>query len=481
MKFLDNFKNFNRIKIFNGFLQVLLIVTLFLGLQYVLNHAYVRVDFSDDQCNTLSTETQSFLATFQHSIDLIVLTNESHTHGNFLKQMTRLADAYRAFMAHKTSLKFNFKIIDTLRNPQETLSVKKRYDLSENEGIILAVGSKFKFLHEDDFYRKTEIQSQFLGEHVLTNNLLDLTQNRPKIIYWILGHKEYNFKDIHGNKGASLAGQTLRQHNFEVRPLENCLSIPQDASMLVIAGPQLPYLEEECDTLKTYLFQKHGRLLICLHPIYEHGLEMLLNALGLKDDGQLLLDDGKDFLSSQGDLIIRRLTQHEITQPLIQHNLGLIFGLTRPITLDPNGNISYCTQLLHSAETSWLRQLVSTDSLSFNAQQDVRCSHTLACLFDNTPKTNFNVQLSNSKAIIVGCADWLSNEKILSLGNRWFFLNCFKWALGNEYAFLLNPLPLNTYTLALSQQKLLLLCLNFLILPFIFCLLGIVIYTVRKE
>ena len=481
MKYLDNFKNFNRVKKCNYGLQVALIVILLVGLQLMLNNCSVRFDFSETKCNSLSPETKTFLCGLKNNVDIILLDDGVHMNEGFLRQMHRLVSLYQEVAKHVPTVAFNFKHVDTLKNPQATLQIKTQYDLSVDEGVIVNVDKKLKVLHMENFYQSDERQKvQFVGEHVLTNTLIDLAQNKSKVIYWTIGRREYNFTDVNVYNGASLAAQTLRQCNFELRELDHFTKVPQDASMLVIAGPQIPFLTEECDALKDYLLQRQGRILLCLQPIYDHGLDPLLKQLGVEAEDQLLLDNGKDFLSAQGSLIIRRLNRHAITQTLIENSLGLTFGLVRPIRIDPT-HLAHCTPLLYSAETSWSKKRVDTEHLFFDPQSDMKGPHVLACVFDNMPSINLDLSLSSSKAIIVGCADWLSNGKFLSLGNRCFCLNCLKWAFGDDYTFLIRPLPLMQYPLMLSQQKILMLLINFLILPFVFCLFGIITLSVRKQ
>ena len=62
----------------------------------------------------------------------------------------------------------------------------------------------------------------------MTNTLIDLAQNKSKVIYWTIGRREYNFTDVNVYNGASLAAQTLRQCNFELRELDHFTKVPQD-------------------------------------------------------------------------------------------------------------------------------------------------------------------------------------------------------------------------------------------------------------
>lgn len=479
MKKLDNFKIFNRICRINCCVQVFLIALLMYGIPFTLSKYFIRFDFSKNHENALSPETEAYLQTLKQPITFTFINESGNYESPFFRHFNRLAMLYQGACSRLKVGPFKFHCIDSLRNPKEMLQLHSQYDLSDGNGILVQLGKHAQWVSEEDLY--SDNKKEFLGEQVLSNILVRLANGKTNIIYWSSGHCEYDYKNVHSEKGASLASKILKQHNYEIKPLPNCLTIPNDADMVVIFGPQLPFLPEECTALKNYLLQRHGRLLIALQPVYEHGLDSLLQAIGLQCPKDILLDDSNDVIGATGDVLIRRIKDHEITHAIIQKKLGLMFGLIRPILKDNNfKNQHYTTPLLFSSESSWIKSDLQED-LSFDPSKDKRQTYVLAYAFDNSPKTQLQLKIANSKAIVVGCADWLANSRLTALGNRWFFINSIKWALESEDALILKPIPLKTYTLSLSQQQFLLLCLNFSILPFVFLILGIIVIGVRKE
>ena len=107
---------------------------------------------------------------------------------------------------------------------------------------------------------------------------------KPKIAYFTTGHGEMSpsggqKSPLRRTKGLSLI---LKSQNFSVKYLEGktplVSGVPDDATLVVVAGPTRAFLEREVDVLKEY-FEKGGSLVILLDDDLEDK-----NAL-LKADG----------------------------------------------------------------------------------------------------------------------------------------------------------------------------------------------------
>jgi len=473
MKLLDDFKYYNRVKKLNGTLQFLLIFSLILGIQALLPYCQVRYDFSKNHQNSLHNETKAFLQTIQEPLEIFLLKDSKQPDEAFQKNFKKLQLALQTEFSRNRKI-LNFKEINVLKFPRDLLQFQEHYKVDACSGLFIAIGQKNILIPFDSFYKN----KVFIGESCLLNALRKLTSS-PKIIYWITGHNELNGQDVHPNKGGSTAYQNLNQLYCEIHYLDTCNSIPSDADTIVIFGPQLPFLPQECSRLKDFLHHQHGNIWICLHPIYEHGLNDFLNTIGLNCDSNLLLDNSSDFLSSDGNLIVRRFNQHTIVQPLIQKNLGLVFGLTTTLNVKDTTQVSTC---LLSSETSWTKPAKNLKDLTFDPQKDIIGPHNLCAVYTSHISNQFDLKLPQGKVVVVSCADWLDNGHFQALGNRTFFQSIHHF-LENES---LDMLPdLTNYEkpekLIIPQQKFFLLILNFLLLPFIFLLGGFITMITRKE
>ena len=473
MSLLDNFKYFNRVRIANGCLQIVLLITLLLGLQLTLTHCHLRFDFSKKRNHTLHTETKAFLKTLSQPIKIFLLNDGHEEETNFASYFKDLMRTFQeACIGLNTSL--SFRSLHSLKMPQEILWLKEKYGFSETEGVLVVLGERNKFLTKEEFFH----EEHFVGESTILTTLTQLS-NPPKILYWCTGHGELDGKNVHLERGGSSVCQLLQQLNFEVKYIDDCLTLPEDANTLFICGPQLPFLSQECDVIKEFLLKRNGHLFVGLHPIYEHGLNPLLEAVGLYCDGSLLLDESKDFVSTNGNLIVRRFKPNVLTQAIVNKNVGLLFGLTTMLQeLKKDDRCEHCA---FSSETSWVKHSETFKDLSFNPTRDIRGPHILCSLYTSVKNNNFNLKLPLGKSVFVACADWLDNGHINTLGNKPFFMQICQY-LENEIHTPQFTVEMEApLKIILSQQKFLLLTLNFLILPFIFFIIGLMTSVLRKE
>jgi hypothetical protein len=186
-------------------------------------------------------------------------------------------------------------------------------------------------------------------------------------------------------------------------------------------------------------------------------------------------------MSNNGCLLIRRFAQIPLLKPLIDRNLGLVFGLTSELTLLTSNSQS--TPCIFSSETSWTKTSLENNTLSFNDKTDQRGEKILGCFYElHKPDSLFQLKLPQGKAMIISCADWLDNSHVQLLGNELFLKSICNWLCD-------APQPMKQENtdgtgqtkLVFSQQQFLLILLNLVLFPFIFFVLGIIIFVVRKE
>lgn len=475
MKLLDNFKYFNRVKKANTGLQWLLIGLLILGFQVLLSYISFRFDFSVNHAHDLQDVSKAFLKTLRSPIKLFVLVkNHEQPNPDLLRKLRSLAHNLKNEFRGNRSL-FEYREVDVLRDPKLFLSLKGQYKTEITSGVLLVLDENCTTISFEDLQQG----KSFIGESVLINTLAQLA-SPAKNVYWITGHGELDGRENHPENGGSIAHQMLQQMHCNVHFLELGNVIPEDADMVVILGPKLPFLPQECSELKQYLLKRHGHILLCLQPIYDHGLDDFLKSLGVACDSEIVLDSSSDLLNGSGNLLIRRFNPHPINQILIDRNVGLVFGLTTRLIQDPN--VTSLMPCILSSETSWTKSKQNLVNIRYNAGSDPLGPHTLCLCYNNLGDDNYHLNLHPDKAVIVGCSEWLDNAHINLLGNRLFLQSVYRYF---ENSAILPPHEAvqtgALERLVIPQQTFLTLILNFLILPFIFFIVGFVVIILRKE
>ena len=101
--------------------------------------------------------------------------------------------------------------------------------------------------------RDIDFTNQPLTREQLTNAIIRVTRD-TRIVYFVTGHGEYDISDD-SDKGLSTLVKLLTQNNIETKKLMLGIDkkIPDDSSVLIIAGPRNPLVEEEEDIIKAYL------------------------------------------------------------------------------------------------------------------------------------------------------------------------------------------------------------------------------------
>ena len=481
---LENFKNFNLANKLNNLVQICLIIFLMVGAVVIAESFHSSFDISASRDNSLSAETVAYISRLDSDIEIIVVANDFDNCdiASFPRRLSRLFEAYEnAFKSFEKTLKINY--IKAIKQPNEVIKLKEIYGITEDYSIIIVAKKHFKVLTPKSFYTD-EKSEKFQGEAILTTAILGVTQEKQKTIYWLTGHGEYFGQNINVENGASNAYKELIKNNFDVKFLEHCTKIPSDADMIVIIGPQMPFLKEEIDALTDYIDNKNGRILMLLHPVYENSFGDFLKNFGILLDMNILLDFGDDFISSSSSLIIRRLKPHQLTNLLIKENVGLLFGLIRPIMENASMSErkrSSIVPFIYSSETSFAKKNYDLNKLEFDSNQDVKGPIPLGIAMERDSKTDVGIKISGGRLIVIGCADWITNARFHSLGNRWLFMNCFKWALEREDMLDFPPKTVDSFSVTISAQKLLSLAISFAVLPIIVIFVGVFVFIYRRN
>ena len=93
MKF-DDFKVATRVRKLNLWLQILLGVSLYLGLNFLAARHYMRWDFSESRKNSLSPETVAYIKNLKTPIDIFIVISTR----NRANENTSVINDLRSFM-----------------------------------------------------------------------------------------------------------------------------------------------------------------------------------------------------------------------------------------------------------------------------------------------------------------------------------------------------------------------------------------------
>ncbi len=431
----------------------------FIGILAVINYIGYqypkRWDLTADKTHTLDKVTIDTLKQLPKPVKAIAF---------YSKRIPRdtaknLLDQYQ-FASHG---KFKYEFVD----PEAQPALAKKMGITRDGTIVLQMG--------DQTVKVTDAT-----EEDLTAGLVKLLHPTKQVVYFLVGHGEHT-PDKYGDSGYTFARRELQNKNYTVKvlTLAGKKEVPEDANVIIIAGPQKPLADSEVKLLKEYV-DKGGSLVVMLEPPLSNpnGKYPLVDYL--QKEWHLILkpDIIIDPLANPATFIASyQYGYHEITRGL--EGTATIFPTARSVQTQlpvPEGfNIS---TLVRSEPKSWaetnLVALQKKEQLKED-KDDIKGPVPLAAALLNTK--------TKARIVVVGDSDFASNAYYAAYGNSNFFLSIVDWAAKQQKLIHLNPHQTTQRMIILPRRDTLaLLFLAYVIgLPALVLIAGAIVWANRKR
>ncbi|WP_392530895.1 GldG family protein [Nostoc sp. C117] len=322
----------------------------FLGTRY-----HLRADLTENQLFTLAPQSQELVKALPEEVKVWVFDISKNP------QDQELLQNYR-----RQSSKFNFEYI----NPEARPGLAEKFGVKNYGEVYLESGDKKQLVQTVNQYER-------LSEIRLTTRLQQLTSSTTPKVYLLQGHGEHQ---LSAGKGAiSQAIQGLGDKNYTTAPLnltENP-KVPQDASVVIVAGPKRGLFESEVKALQEYL-NRGGNLLLMIDPNTDPKLDSLLQEWGIRLDNRLAVDVSGDSVVGLGPAtpLVTEYGEHPITKDF--RNGISFYPIARPLEIISVPGIQ-ATRLLETKPypTSWAESDLKSEKLEFNADKDLKGPLTL--------------------------------------------------------------------------------------------------------
>jgi ABC-type uncharacterized transport system involved in gliding motility auxiliary subunit len=332
-------------------LSVLVILGLinFLGIRY-----HLRLDLTDSQLFTLSPQSRELVSNLPETMKVWLFSKEQNL------QDRELLDNYQ-----RQSNKFKFEYLD----PQLKPGIAEKFGVKDYGEVYLEFQNKRQLV-------QTINENERLSEIKLTNRLQQITSSTTAKVYFLQGHGEH---PLTASKGAiSQAIKALTDKNFTTSALNLAEQpqIPDDAAVIVVAGPKKELLIGEVTALQNYL-NRGGNLLLMIDPNTNPKIDTILKDWGVRLDNRLAIDtSGANLQLGPAAILVTEYGQHPITQDFAK-NIS-VYPLTRPLEIDPVSGIESMTLLKTKPyPNSWAESDQKSEKLEFNEGQDLKGPLTL--------------------------------------------------------------------------------------------------------
>ena len=251
--------------------SILLVVAIVAALNYVLARQNQRWDLTAGGQYSLSDQTRQVLDTLAAPVRILVFAREL--------DFPRFQDRLEGYAYQSSQVTIDY--IDADRQPM----LARQYDVQTYGTIV--------FEYED---RVERVDSD--AEQDLTNALIKVVEGSQQTVYFLEGHGEKTHTDA-DRDGYSTVSAALALDNFEVDSLvlAQAGAVPDDATVVVAAGPETDLLPGEIDALGAYL-DRGGKLLLLLDPPVTgdepapEGLLGLVRAWGIEVGANVVVDAG---------------------------------------------------------------------------------------------------------------------------------------------------------------------------------------------
>jgi ABC-type uncharacterized transport system involved in gliding motility auxiliary subunit len=392
--------------------NALIMTIAFLGILIVGNVlAYQNpvplADLTEDKVNTLSPELTAALDRLPEQV----------TATGFFSQATNTETTEQLLSNIKANSngKFDYQFINPDLDPQAA----RNAGITGDGKILLQMGDRKEIV-------------AFASETEILKGMLRLLNPGTNVVYFLTGHGERDIEQA-GDASMTRAKTTLEGKNYAVKTL-NLLAenqIPEDASLIVIAGPLQPVSEEEVDLLKEYL-ANGGSLIVMEDPtaLTEFGdasdplADMLAQDWGITLNNDIVIDLNSPQPTTAASAYYD--SAHPVTVNM--NNLVAFFPYTRSLTMAGSTEGATLTPLVQTNERSW----GETDFTSLTQggaevgmdASEVQGPLTLAVAGEN-PTTS-------GRVVVFGTSNLAVDQIFDAYGNGDMFVNSVDWAAEQE-------------------------------------------------
>jgi len=277
----------------NAILSTLSVLVI-LGMVNLLAVRYFSpIDLTETRIFTLAPQTQQVVQTLKQPVKIWVFDTAPNP-----------ADRELLENYQRQNSQVSYEFVD----PQAKPGIAQRLGVRSFGEVYLETGNVRRLV-------QTVNPQQLLSERKLTSALVKITDVQQKV-YFMQGHGERVLEA--GEGGMSQAIARLGEENFAHETLSFIESskIPDDASVVVVAGSKQALLEKEVTILKDYL-KRRGGLLLMIDPETDPKVGKLLEDWGVQLSDRTVIDpQGQALASSEKTTIVTQYGDHPIGKKL---------------------------------------------------------------------------------------------------------------------------------------------------------------------
>ncbi len=306
-----------------------------------------RLDLTENQLFTLAPQTVQVVSDLPQPVRVVIFDLGIDPADR------RLLENYQ----RQNPGQFSYEYVDPFERPQ----LAQAFGSQGQGDVFLEVGEQRQRVQQVN-------PQERLSESRLTSQLDRIASDRNLTAYYLEGHGQYAIDGSQAGFNEAVASLEAQEYRVEGLNFVETPEIPEDADLVIVAGPQQEFFEAEVEALRTYLDQG-GSALLLLDPNADPGLDDLLAEWGLFLDDRLVIDtSGSGQIIGMGPAapLVTRYGDHPITQEL--GGGRSFYPVVQPIDVSEVPNVT-ATPLLFSNEQSRAGRLSPEGDLEFDPDQ----------------------------------------------------------------------------------------------------------------
>jgi len=410
--------------------SILVVLGILVAINYIGAKQNKRWDLTTNKAFSLSDQTRSILSKLDSPLQIQVFAQEP--------DFPRFQDKLKEY--EYISKKISTEYIDPDKKP----TIAKQNNVAQYNTIVFNYKGRSERVTTDT-------------EQDITNGIIKVVSGQQRKVYFTQGHGEHD-TTASDRDGYSTIAQALGRENYGVEKLVIAQqgSVPDDASVVVIAGPKTDFFPPEVDALKKYL-DKQGKLLLMLDPPDKVDAPQATNLIALAHDYGI--DIGNNVVvdvSGMGRLIgtdasvpvAASYPSHPINKNG-QFQFMTAFPMARSCTPVAGGvNGRTAQPFVETSPRSWaetdIKGLLTNGQVSLDESKgdkkgpiDIGCAVSVPAAAD--AKAAPDAPKPEARMAVMGDSDFAANAALGIQGNRDLFMNIVGWLSQQENLISIRP------------------------------------------
>ena len=424
--------------------SVILVLAILAGINWISSRQNKRWDLTANKQFSLSDQTKQILASLQKPVVIRLF------YGGERPNTQQFRDQLGEYAYHSKQVSLEF--IDADKEPFKA----KQYEIQQYGTVV--------FEYDGRIERTTTTDEQGL-----TNALKKVLEGKAKKIYFVQGHGEHD-PSASEPEGYSGIESSLKSENFEVAKVTLAQEgkVPDDATVLVVAGPRTDFFPPELDAVRAFL-KRAGKLWLMFDPPDKADapqpaqLIALAKEFGFTVGNDIVVDAsgvGRQLMGTDASVPLGVPAPHPITQGF---RLLTGFPFARSVTPVEGGvEGKYPQKVIETDRRSWaetdLKGVLATGAPKMDPDKDKAGPVTLVAAV-SAPATETPAAPAadgpkpETRVVVSGDSDFLTNRFINIPGNRDLGQNIANWLAQQENLIAIRPRDPDSRPITLTEQQ----------------------------